>query len=168
MGDGSTRWYGAGNFFCAKKGECDLEIGNCDTASAVNAGGPKRKRNGRQDQGDSLMLGFVVLVSFSRRCELIQFLLQGYVVATRICEAGWRLPAAVIAMIMQEGQEPASSFLSMRSVEERRGEKIIKSMNQSQRFRVGIEAGVGTLYGVNGRIPVLCTVFPVPSTCHVT
>jgi hypothetical protein len=38
-------------------------------------------------------------------------------------------------------------------VEERRGErKIIKSMNQSQRFRVGIEAAVGTwVDGVNGR-----------------
>lgn len=66
-----------------------MEIGNCDTASAVDAGDLKRKRNGRQDQGDSLMFDSVVLVSFSRRRELIQFLLQDYVVATRVCEAGW-------------------------------------------------------------------------------
>jgi hypothetical protein len=38
------------------KGGCDLEIGSYDTANAVDAGGPKRKRNGRQDQGDPLML----------------------------------------------------------------------------------------------------------------
>lgn len=101
--DGSTRARVQGTFLRrnvrAENGQCDggnEKIGNCDTANAVDAGGPKGKDEAIgawaefKDFADVGLTRFSAAWSCSRR-ELIQ-VLHGYVVATKVrMRGGWEL-----------------------------------------------------------------------------